>query len=305
MDHHHTPIALPADISSSMATEAFHHVFDLTDWRLRVSSLDPITIRVEHDEGFLECVASAGSWRTRDRGRAWVANRVLELTDAIDKTFIRRLSLQHPHSVDDGDTSLFLEHLHWRIKDTIRTELRAHFDGSVQQWESDVRDFIAGNDDRTAQTALLFYVGVDQVVSVDDCRKAIKAVFTRMHWYLEGEVRSLKLVPDHLFRTIQTRRGGHDDRARARSLVARGIEVLVDDNVSRIKDGQLVADMTRDYLCDGIKQRFDRDGVWGLIDLVIATDRERYYLSEPDSLNEDAALLIERQRVRLFEPWGV
>lgn len=305
MDHQQAPIPLPSDISARMATEAFHDVFDLSDWRLRVSSLDPITVRVEHDEGFLDCVASAGSWRTRDRGRSWVANRVLELTDAIDKTSIRRLSLQHPHSMDDGDTGLFLEHLRWRIEDTIRTELRAHFDGSVQQWESDVRDFIGDADDRALQTALLFYVGLDQVVSVDDCRKAIKAVFTRMHWYLEGQGRSLQLVPDHLFRMIQTRRGGHDDRTRARSLVARGIQVLVDDNVSRIKDGQHVADMTRDYVRDAIKQRFDRDGVWGLIDLVIATDRERYYLSEPDSLNEGAALLIERQRVRLFEPWGV
>ena len=155
------------------------------------------------------------------------------------------------------------------------------------------------------QTALLFYVGLDQVVSVDDCRKAIKAVFTRMHWYLEGEGRSLKLVPDHRFRMIQTRRGGHDDRTRARSLVARGIQVLVDDNVSRIKDGQLAADMTRDYLRDAIKQRFDRDGVWGLIDLVIATDRERYYLSEPHAFCDAAAQLVERQRGRLFEPWSV
>lgn len=305
MDHHQASIPLPSDISARMATEAFHDVFDLTDWRLRVSSLDPISVCVEHDEGFGDCVASAGSWRTRDRGRAWVANRVLELTDAIDKTSIRRLNLQPPHSMDDGDTGLFLEHLRWRIEDTIRTELRAHFDGSVQQWESDVRDFIGGDDDRTSQTALLFYAGVDQVVSVDDCRKAIKAVFTRMHWFIEGEGRSLKLVPDHLFRMIQTRRGGHDDRTRARSLVARGIQVLVDDNVSRIKDGQLVADMTRDYLRDAIKQRFDRDGVWGLIDLVIATDRERYYLSEPHAFCDAAAQLVERQRVRLFEPWSV
>jgi hypothetical protein len=288
-----------------MATEAFHHVFDLTDWRLRVSSLSPISVSVEHDEGFGDCLAAAGSWRSSDRGRAWVASRVLELTGAIDKTSIRRLSLQHPHSMDDGDTDLFLEHLRWRIEDTLRTELRAHFDRSVQQWESDVRDFIGGDDDRALQTALLFYVGLDQVVSVDDCRKAIKAVFTRMHWYLEGEGPSLKLVPDHRFRMIQTRRGGHDDRTRARSLVARGIQVLVDDNVSRIKDGQLVADMTRDYLRDAIKQRFDRGGVWGLIDLVIATDRERYYLSEPHALNEDAAQLIERQRGRLFEPWSM
>ncbi|MGV9007834.1 MAG: hypothetical protein ACOH1H_13975 [Brevundimonas sp.] len=273
MVHHHTSISLPSDISSSMATEAFHHVFDLTDWRLRVSSLDPITVRVEHDEVFLEYVASAGSWRTRDRGRAWVANRVLELTDAIDKTFVRRLSLQHPHSMDDGDTGLFLDHLHQRIKDTIRTELRSLFDTSIQQWESDVRDFVGGDDDPTARNALLFYVGLDQVVSVDDARKAVKAVFTRMHWYLDGEGRSLKLVPDHRFDTIQTRRGGHDDRTRARSLVARGIQVLVDDNVSRIKDGQNVAEMSRTYLRDAIQQRFDRDGVWGLIDLVIAVDR--------------------------------
>lgn len=151
---------------------------------------------------------------------------------------------------------------------------------------------------------MLFYVGLDQVISVDDARKAIKAVFTRMHWFIEGEGRALKLVPDHRFRVIQTRRGGHDDRTRARSLVARGIQVLVDDNVSRIKDGQHVADMPRTYLRDAIQQRFDRDGVWGLIDLAIATDRERYYLSEPDALNDAAALLIERQRVRLFEPWG-
>ena len=295
---------LPDNITEPMTLEALRYVFDLTDWRLQVASLDPITVTVEHDEAFAICLSGAASWRSRDQSRAWVASRILEVAATFDKTYIRRLSLQLPHTTDDSDTKLFLDHLCWRIQTTIRKDMRNHYDTSIRQWEQDALDFIHGDHEGGEKVAFYNYVGLDQVVSVDDLRKAIKAVFTRQHWYLDGHGRGLKLVPDHLFRTIQTRRTSHDDTARARSLVARGIQVLVDDNVRRMKHGQPVAEVSRNWLRDVIEQRFIRDGPWGLIDLVMTSDRERYCLLEPDLDNAAASALIERQRVRLFEPWS-
>ena len=106
-------------------------------------------------------------------------------------------------------------------------------------------------------------------------------------------------MPDHLFRVIQPRRAAADERTCARSLVARGIQVLVDDHVRRFRAGEHVATLTREAIRDAIQRRFDRNGVWGLIDLVIQSDRERYYIATPYPVTEHAAALIERQRVRM------
>ena len=290
---------IPAGIRSPQALDAFHHIFDLVDWRLSLVSLEPISVGVEYDDDFREWLEHPGSWKTSETARTWFAKRIVDLAGDMDNTYIRSLSLQHPHSIRDADTGPFLDHLRWRIERIIRAELHAHYDTSISQWESDASDFVGGDDDRMLRERLLLFLGLDQVVSTDAARKAIKHVFNRMHWHLVGTGASLTLVPDHLFRVIQPRRAASDERTCARSLIARGIQVLVDDHVRRFRAGEDLAPLTRDAIRDTIQRKFDGDGVWGLIDLVIRSDRERYYIATPYPVTDHAAALIERQRVRM------
>lgn len=67
----------------------------------------------------------------------------------------------------------------------------------------------------------------------------------------------------------------------------------------RAREGHDLAEQPRVSIRDIIEQRFGRDGVWGLIDMVIAWDRERYFIAPPIQMTDVAAALIERQRVRL------
>lgn len=294
-----TGASVPARLTSSQALDAFHHIFDLTDWRLQIASLDPVSVEVEHDEAFADWVGASGSWKPSEIARTWVANRILDLVGRIDKSYIRSLNLQLPHSTSDSDTIAFLDTLRQQLELDIRGEMTAHFDTSISQWESDIRDFIQSDTNRELANRVLFYVGLDQVVSTDAVRKAIKMVFTRMHWHLQGEGAALTLMPDHRFKNARSRRSGDNETLCARSLVARAIEVIIDDHVRRVREGHDLAELSRACIRDTIEQRFGRDGVWGLIDMVIAWDRERYYLAPPMQMTEVATALIERQRVRL------
>ena len=92
-------------------------------------------------------------------------------------------------------------------------------------------------------------------------------------------------------------------RAVSTSLVARCVEVQVEDNARRTASGQDVAPVTRASIHDQIKKRFHLDGVWGLIHLVLVRDRQRYHLDRPPILVDEADALIQRQSPKLFMPW--
>jgi hypothetical protein len=89
---------------------------------------------------------------------------------------------------------------------------------------------------------------------------------------------------------------------RARSLVARAVQVIVDEGVRRAKADEVFAEVTRASIKADLMRMFERDGPLGLIHLVLATDRRRYFISPPPWTNARATALLERQEPYLFEP---
>lgn len=298
-----TEDVLPASITAPMAWAAFDDVLNRTDWRLRIECLEPLKLSLEYDHSFQTALSGSASWKTRDQAAAWVASRILQLAAGVDKTSARRFCLQLPRSVADGDTALFLANLRRRITDSVRAELTAHFDTSVAHWEADALRFSSATEDRELRRQFDAFTGLDQLISVDAARKAVHFVYFRTHWFLNDEGGQIELKPDHLFAKLQSHRCCLDETTRARSLVARCVEVQVEDNARRIASGHDVAPVTRASIHDQIKKRFHHDGVWGLIHLVLVRDRRRYHLDRPPILDDQADTLIQRQSQRLFIPW--
>lgn len=91
---------LPAQVCSQRAWAGFEHLFTQTSFRLQIAAFDPISLTVEHDAEFGLCLAGSDAWEPGEKARGWIANRVLELAAAINKTSVRRLCLQVPRQGD-------------------------------------------------------------------------------------------------------------------------------------------------------------------------------------------------------------
>ncbi|MDO9589248.1 MAG: hypothetical protein Q7J13_15140 [Brevundimonas sp.] len=294
---------MPAPVSSEMAWEAFAHVFSKTNFRLQIAAFDPIRLTVEHDAAFGACFSGSGAWEPDEKAKGWVANRVLELAAAINKTSVRRLCLQIPRPGDSRAIEAFLTGLQRRIKDDLRIEISRHFDTSLSQWEEDAMAFAYGGDENPHDRLRLFnYCGLDQLVSVDAGRMAIKWCFGRSHWHLAGTGADVVLISDYKFDVVRSQRGSIVESTRARSLVARAVQVIVDEGVRRAKADKVFAPTTRASIKTDLERVFEKDGPWGLIHLVLATDRRRYHIAPPPWQNATAVALLERQDSYLFEP---
>jgi hypothetical protein len=293
------PQALPETVSSVMAWRAFDGVFNGMDWRLKLVSLTPITISVEHDDDFGENLAARDCWKARDRARAWICGRVVQLAASMDKTAIRRFSLQLPDTKDGPIAEALLSNLERRIRQTVLDELVAHFDKSITEWERQVQVEVAGIDDPDVRWMVSRYSGLDQLVSVDALRKAIRFVFSRTHWYLGEEQGQTVVIPDWQFEQVRALRTSLDEQTRARSLVARGIETLVEEHAREQRAGVEVAPMTRLRLKAEVERRFAEKGRWGLVELALPRDRSRHYLRAPGCLGESLRGLLDKQEERL------
>tara|TARA_R110002124_G_scaffold165121_2_gene332483 strand:- start:12748 stop:13605 length:858 start_codon:yes stop_codon:yes gene_type:complete len=282
-----------------MAWTAFDYVFSSTDWRLQVASLKPIALLVEYADDFGVCIAGAGSWKSHDQARAWVANRVLQLASTFDKTVIRGLSLQFPTTEDGPVAEALLNNLERRIRDTVIDELVIHFDDSISEWERATQVEVARIDDSVDRWRASRFMGLDQLVSVDAARKAIRFLFSRCHWFLTEDDGQTVLNPDWHLEQIRAQRSSLDEQTRARSLVARCIEILVDDHVREQRAGMDVAPMTRLRLKTEIERSFAEKGPWGLVDLALPRDRSRHLLCAPRGLGESLRGLIADQDKRM------
>lgn len=294
---------LPAQVCSQRAWEAFEHIFTHANFRLQIAAFDPICLAVEHDAEFGLCLAGSDAWEPGEKARGWIANRVLELAAAINKTSVRRLCLQVPRPGDDPAIDAFLAGLQRRLKDDLRIEISRHYDVSLEQWTEEAMAFAYGDDESPHDRLRLFnYAGLDQLVSADAGRMAIKWCFGRSHWYLTGTGAGLILHPDHKFDVVRSQRGSISEPTRARSLVARAVQVIVDEGVRRAKADEVFAPVTRASIKADLERVFERDGPLGLIHLVLATDRRRYHVAPPPWQNARATALLERQEPYLFEP---
>jgi hypothetical protein len=295
--------SMPASVSSQLAWIAFEEIFTQTNFRLQIAAFYPISLTVEHDAAFGSCLAGSDAWEPSEKARGWIANRVVELAAQVDKTAVRRLCLQVPREGDERAIGDFLTGLQRRLKDDLRVEISRHYDTSLSQWEEDAMAFAYGDDNSPHDRLRLFnYAGLDQLVSVDAGRKAQKWIFGRTHWWLSGTGADLTLNPDYKFDHARSHRGSIDETMRARSLVARAVQGIVDEGVRRAKADEVFAEVTRASIKADLARVFENDGPWGLIHLVLATDRRRYHIAPPPWTNARATALLERQDPYLFEP---
>ena len=162
--------------------------------------------------------------------------------------------------------------------------------------------FAYGDENPHDRMRLFNYAGLDQLVSVDAGRKALKWIFGRTHFHLTGIGAGLVLNPDYKFDFARSHRGSIDETMRARSLVARAVQVIVDEGVRRAKADEVFAEVTRASIKADLTRVFEKDGPLGWIHLVLATDRRRYHIAPPPWQNAKATALLERQDPCLFEP---
>lgn len=293
---------MPASVSSQMAWEAFEKIFTQTNFRLQIAARDPIGLAVEHDAAFGLCLSGSDAWEPGEKAKGWIANRVLELAAQVDKTSVRRLCLQVPRPGDEPAIDAFLTGLQRRLKDDLRIEISRHFDCSLIQWEEDALAFAYGDENPHDRLRLFNYAGLDQLVSVDAGRKALRWIFSRSNWWLTGSGAGLLLNPDHKFDVVKSQRSSMDEMVRARSLVARAVQVVVDEGVRRARADVLCAPVTNASIKADLTRIFQKDGVLGLIHLTLPTDRRRYHIAPPPWANARAVALLERQDPYLFEP---
>lgn len=290
---------VPHTLTKSMAWSAFDYVFSSTDWRLRLLSLEPLSFTVEYDEAFASCLSGGNDWKLKNQALSWISNRVLELAASFNKTSVRRVSLQLPETPEDHVAQALLSNLERRIRDTVLDELVAHFDHSIPEWERSVQIEVARIPDTDTRWRVFRYVGLDQVVSIDAGRKAIHFVFSRTHWHLTEQDGKILLNPDWRFEQVRAQRASLDEQTRARSLVARCIEVLVEEHAREQRAGVDVAPMTRLRLKCEVKRIFAERGVWGMIELVLPRDRARHHIHPPHGLGEDLQGLISQLEERM------
>lgn len=294
--------SMPASVPCQTAWASFEHIFTQTNFRLQIATRDPISVTVEHDAAFGLCLSGSDAWEPGEKARGWIANRVLELASQVDKTSIRRLCLQVPRQGDEPAIDAFLTGLQRRLKDDLRIEISQHYDTSLDQWTEDAMAFAYGEANPHDRLKLFSYAGLDQLVSVDAGRMAQKWIFGRTHWWLSGTGADLVLNPDYKFDHARSHRGSIDEKMRARSLVARAVQVIVDEGVRRAKADEVFAEVTIASIKADLTRVFERDGPLGWIHLVLATDRRRYHIAPPPWTNARATALLDRQDPWLFEP---
>lgn len=290
--------ALSAGISAATAWSAFDRIIHQTDWRLRIASLNPFKLWVEGDEDFDRYRSLGSSWKSQDQALAWIARRIDETTGSINSSDVRRMHLQMPNLIDDPYSEAFLDGLQTRVRNTVRTEIAAYFDTSLAEWEADANRHADTIENVLEHRRFKAFVGLDQLVSDDACRKALKFLAHRTHWHIAQGENGPALVEDYLFQGIMDRRHSHEETARARCLVARAAEAMFANHLVELRAGSDVKALTKVSIMTELTRRFRTDGVWGLIHTVLPHDRQRTGLSFDDLPDERARAIIRHQ-----DPW--
>lgn len=290
--------ALSAGISAATAWFAFDRIHHQTDWRLRIASLNPFKLWVEGDEDFDRYRSLGSSWQSQNQALAWIAHRIDETTENINASDIRRMHLQQPGLIDEPYSEAFLDGLQTRVRNAVRTEIAAHFDTSLVEWEADANRHADTIEEILEHRRFKAFIGLDQLVSDDACRKALRYLAHRTHWHIGQSAKGPALIKDYLFNGIMDRRHSHEETARARCLVARGAEAMFANHLTELNAVSVTGAITKGSIMVELTRRFSTDGVWGLIHTVLPYDRQRTGLCLDNFPDDGAQAIIKRQ-----DPW--
>jgi hypothetical protein len=205
------------------------------------------------------------------------------------------MNLQLPVSTHEPYSEAFLDGLETRISQTVRAEIRDHFDTSLTEWEADANQYADTIEDILHHRRFKAFVGLDQIVSEDAGRKAIKFLDYRTHWHISQDTPVPVLHRNHLFNGIMARRHSDQETDRARCLVARAIEAKVETYTARLAAGATLPALTQASIMTELQHAFSTDGIWGLIHIVLPHDRRRSGHGTSDFTDARAQDIIERQ----------
>jgi hypothetical protein len=298
MTHRPAAALLPANISGPTAWKALKHVFSDPDWSHRFDNSDPMKLDIGGAEILFEFEAGATMFDYADKARAHVASRVLAISDAMNEADFRHLHfdldrLRTCQAARD-DALIRVRRL---VQNRITNEFEARFDTSLSTWVAQVEAqmFFDSPADRLARERFL---GLDQVFSDAVLRRAVKYVFDCLKLRIGVRDGEYAIFGKPAFQQARDSRFSDVERERAWSLVIRALDVLVRRTPVVCASGSEVPPTLADFRST-IERKVSISKSWGLIDVVLDTDRKAFRLRFPSPGFGEFAPLLEIQNQRM------
>lgn len=292
-----TGTRLPATINDGAAWAAFDYVQKLP-WTLRFTSLDPLTLDIDHDVDFQVCLDQAGAYDFQKQARGYVAMRVLEIAENHDEERLRLLGIVSkdisPGTLQEQKA---LETIRASVVSRIRAELTQALNTCPRAWAEQLEGRIAHMpEEHRRQIAL--YTGLDQCLTQKEVKAGLNYVFGTMRPEIVRNRDGLALAGhERKLREAKAARNDAEPKARARNLAVRALEARLAALTPGV--GSVDLDGLLSMLEADLRERFETGGCWGLIDASIRRDRKIERLSLPDVLPPEIWDLIRQQDRRL------
>lgn len=289
---------LPSNINAPTAWKALKHVFSDPDWSHRFDNSDPMKLDIEGAEILFEFQAGTTMFDYADQARAHVASRVLAISEAMDEADFRHLhfdldKLRTCQSARD-DALIRVRSL---VQNRIKNEFEARFDTSLSTWVARVETemFFDSPADRLARER---FMGLDQVFSDAVLRKAVKYVFDCLKLRINIQNGKYAAFGKPAFQQARDFRFSDVERERAWSLVIRALDVLVRRTPVVSSSGGEAPPTLADFRAT-IERKVSTSKSWGLIDVVLDTDRQAFRLRFPSSGFGEFEPLLDIQNQRM------
>lgn len=289
---------LPAVIDQRAALAALKYVSHQVRWSLRFTSWSPMSVAIE-DRTELELAAQGiETSRFEDRARGYVADQVLQIVERMCERSLRYRRIDASLRDDAAAQSRKLDDLKSFILARIRNDLNQRGESLPDIWCGRVEDELFWQLPKNAG-AIRSYLGMDQVVDPKPLRRGFNYVFKSMKFCVDmSATPHIKADPSKL-KDVLDAREDHEPHVRARNLVYRAagasLALLPAKELQDLESDEVVGLVQAD-----VEARMKSAGCWGLIDLVIASDRDQRGLRLPP-LDADADRLrglIHEQDVR-------
>jgi hypothetical protein len=290
---------LPAVIDQRAALAALNYVSQHISWCLHFSGWDPVSVSVEDPTYLQLCAEGIETPRYEDRARGHVADQVLQIVGRMTHQHLRYRGIDATIRDDLAAQRAKLDDLRSFVLARIRNDLNLRGESLPVIWCGRVEDELSWQLPEDAK-AVRGYLGMDQVVDPKPLKQGFNYVFKSMALAVDTSgAPSIKADPYKLKDVLNARHVG-EPRERARNLVYRAscayLALLPAVELRALSGDEVVG-----LLQAEIGSRMTSSGCWGLIDLVIASDRQQLDLKLPalDPVCADRLLrLISEQETR-------